>query len=164
LGYKHDAGFLLSLACEIMVDLTLYTQKWRSIYYEQPYLTMELNRKSWVNFQPIYELAEIFVHSKQGAPRKILSNLAELLGEISYNHECGCLDEARQDLPSVLISLDPAIGSRIARLHSRILEQQQSQLKPQLSHETETTQQQGETFQPLKRKRVENGIMPTEVH
>jgi hypothetical protein len=52
---------------------------------------------------------------------------------------CCCLDETRQELQSVLTSLDPAIGSSIARLHSRICEQEKLQLKQQLPQEPEAT-------------------------
>jgi len=75
---------------------------------------------------------------------------------LNYSHEYGCLYETRQELQSVLTSLDPAIGSRISRLLGRILEQQQLQLKPEKTQNTEATprmtQPQEEPFQPIKKK------------
>jgi hypothetical protein len=101
-------------------------------------LSMELNRESRVNFQPIYELAEIFVHSILGAPRNNIIQHFRFFGEklLSYSHEYGYLDETRHELPNVLISLDLAIGSRIARLHSRVT-----------IEKAEATQHQGEAQQ-----------------
>jgi len=120
---------------------------------------MQLNRESQKNFKPIYDLAEIFVHHKLGVARDHIVQHCRMVGEkvLNYSHEYGCLDETRQELQSVLTSLDPAIRSRISRLLRRILEQQQSQLKPEKKHNTEASptmiQAHEESFQPIKRKR-----------
>jgi len=159
LKYKRDAAFLLSLAQENNSDVMMRTPKWRSQYCEHHQLAMVLNSSSRHNFKPIDQLAATFVEKKLGFTQGNLNRFSRAISEklLRYSHEYGCLDESKTELQRILQNLDPSVGSRIASLHSRILEQHLAEAQPhqQPNKETMTNDDdwEKEILDSLKRKR-----------
>jgi hypothetical protein len=113
-----------------MIDFTMRTPKWRSLLCENNQLAIMVNKASRPNYKAVHILATNFIFEKLGFGDNSMhmKRFSRAVGEkvLKYSHEYGCLDETRVELQWILATLDLAIGSRIANLHSSILEQQQA--------------------------------------
>jgi len=101
---------------------------------------MVLNSSLRHNFKPIDQLAATFIEKKLGFTQGNLNRFSRVISEklLRYSHEYGCLDESKTELQRILQNLDPSVGSRIARLHSRILEQHLAEAQPHQQPNKET--------------------------
>jgi hypothetical protein len=118
--YKQDASFLLAIALENDMSLTIAVPKWRSIYIQNHQAAVALNHNSIqrVRNKTILGLCVGFVQQLNVGPidswkRKFIQVGKELL---QYSESLGRITDIKKEITDVLNTLEKSKADKLAKL------------------------------------------------